>query len=349
MLTAFILVKSTRDGLTHLGAELADVEGVAEVYTVTGEWDFIAVGPGQGCDPSPDQARRHRAHADDGRVPAVLGPRPGGDVRPGTGRQDLLSDLLPVALRAARAGAAVLLESGLAHPGIAAELKGRGDYVTATDRRSESAILEVLAREAPGIAVLAEERGGARASTMWAVDPLDGTTNFTRGFPSVGVSVALLDAGRPVVGVVLAPFLRLEFTAARGGGASLNGERLPPHRELEPARAVVATGFPFRNKGLLPRYLPMFNHALARFEDLRRAGAAALDLAWTASGTFDGFFELGLDTWDVAAGAVMVVEVGGRATDWSGGDAWIDTGDILAAAPDVHEVLLELAAQTTQG
>src|SRR5439155_12484948 len=152
-----------------------------------------ARGPGQGCDPSPDQARRHRAHADDGRVPAVLGPRPGGDVRPGTGRQALLSDLLPVALRAA-----VLLESGLAHPGIAAELKGRGDYVTATDRRSESAILEVLAREAPGIAVLAEERGGARASTMWAVDPLDGTTNFTRGFPSVGVSVALLDAGRPV-------------------------------------------------------------------------------------------------------------------------------------------------------
>src|SRR5439155_257797 len=166
---------------------------------------------------------------------------PGGDVRPGTGRQDLLSDLLPVALRAARAGAAVLLESGLAHPGIAAELKGRGDYVTATDRRSESAILEVLAREAPGIAVLAEERGGVRGSTMWAVDPLDGTTNFTRGFPSVGVSVALLEGGRPVV------------------------------------------------------------------------------------------------------------EVGGRVTGWSGGDSWIETGDILAAAPDVHQVLLELAAHSTQG
>src|SRR5439155_849811 len=202
---------------------------------------------------------------------------------------------------------------------------------------------EGLAREAPGIAVLAEERGGARASTMWAVDPLDGTTNFTRGFPSVGVSVALLDAGRPVVGVVLAPFLRLEFTAARGGGASLNGERLPPHREFEPARAVVATGFPFRNKGLLPRYLAMFNHALARFEDLRRAGAAALDLAWTASGTFDGFFELGLDTWDVAAGAVMVVEVGGRATDWSGGDAWIDTGDILLVDQAAQHIGLDRA------
>ena len=242
----------------------------------------------------------------------------------------------------------MLLESGLPHPGSAAELKGRGDYVTATDRRSESAILEVLAREAPGIAVLAEERGGVRASTMWAVDPLDGTTNFTRGFPSVGVSVALLENGRPVVGVVIAPFLKVEFIASRGAGAFMNSERLPQHRALEPANAIVATGFPFRNKGFLPRYLAMFQGALARFEDLRRAGAAALDLAWTGSGTFDGFFELGLNTWDVAAGAALVLEVGGRVTDWSGGESWIDTGDILAAAPAVHEVLLELAAQPTQ-
>src|SRR5437899_11232796 len=242
-----------------------------------------ARGPGQGCDPSPDQARRHRAHADDGRFPAVPGPRPGGDVRPGTGRQALLSDLLPVALRAAPAGAAVLLESGLAHPGIAAELKGRGDYVTATDRRSENAILEVLAREAPGIAVLAEERGGTRAGTMWAVDPLDGTTNFTRGFPSVAISVALLEGGSPIAGVVLAPFLDLEFTAARGHGAFMNGARLPPQRALEPSGAIVATGFPFRNKKLLHRYLAMFGQALERFEDLRRAGAAALDLAWCAA------------------------------------------------------------------
>src|SRR6266568_3873156 len=233
-----------------------------------------ARGPGQGGDPSPDQARWHRTYPDDGRFPAVLGPRPGGDVRPGTGGQELLSDLLAVALRAARAGAAVLLGSGLPHPGIAAELKGRGDYVTATDRRSESAILEVLAREAPGIAVLAEERGGARASTMWAVDPLDGTTNFTRGFPSVGVSVALLDGGLPVTGVVLAPFLQLEFTATRGGGAFRNGERLPLHRAVDPAGAVVATGFPFRNKALLARYFPVMRQALERFEDLRRAGAA---------------------------------------------------------------------------
>lgn len=253
-----------------------------------------------------------------------------------------------MALRAARAGARVLVDAGLPKPGGAADVKGAGDYVTAWDRRSESAILEVLAREAPGIAVLAEERGGARAGTMWAVDPLDGTTNFTRGFPSVGVSVGLLDGGMPILGVVIAPFLDREFAAARGKGATLNGERLPALRALDPSKAVVATGFPFRNKMLLPRYLSVMERALERFEDLRRAGAAALDLALTATGTFDGFFELGLNTWDVAAGAALVIEVGGRVTDWSGGDGWAESGNILAASPAVHEALLELARESPQ-
>lgn len=245
----------------------------------------------------------------------------------------------------------MLLASGLPRPGLIAvdggrELKSAGDYVTATDRGSEHAILEVLARETPGTAILAEEEGGRRAQTMWAVDPLDGTTNFVRGYPSVGVSVALLEEGMPVLGVILAPFLKLEFKVARGQGAFFNGERLPQRLDVDPSHAVVATGFPFRNKALLTRYLPVFGGALERFEDLRRAGAAALDLAWAAAGTFDGFFELNLNTWDVAAGAAMVLEVGGRVSDWSGGDEWITTGNILAGPPAVHEVLLELAQQT---
>lgn len=254
-----------------------------------------------------------------------------------------------MALRAARAGARVLLDAGLPSPGGAADEKGAGDYVTASDRRSEEAILEVLAREAPGIAVLAEERGGRRAPTMWAVDPLDGTTNFTRGFPSVGVSVGLLDAGKPVLGVVIAPFLGLEFTAAARQGAMKNGERLPRLSAVDPSKAIVATGFPFRNKALLASYEVVMASALRRFEDLRRAGAAALDLAWTSAGTFDGFFELGLNTWDVAAGAALVIEAGGRVTDWSGGDDWVETGDILAASPAVHDALLELASKAEQG
>jgi myo-inositol-1(or 4)-monophosphatase len=250
-----------------------------------------------------------------------------------------------VALRAARAGAAVLLDSGLPRPGAATETKGEGDYVTETDRRSETAILEILARETPGIAVLAEERGGVRADTMWAVDPLDGTTNFTRGFPVVAVSVGLMDGGVPTAGVVIAPFLNLEFAVLRGAGASLNGVRLPALRDVEPSRAVLATAYPFRKKALLPRYRPVAGGAVQRFEDLRRAGAAALDLAWTAAGTFDGYFEMGVNPWDVVAGAALVMEVGGRVTDWTGEDTWVETGNIFAASPAVHEVLLELATQ----
>jgi myo-inositol-1(or 4)-monophosphatase len=253
-----------------------------------------------------------------------------------------------VALRAARAGARVLLDAGLRRPGGAVDMKGAGDYVTAWDRRSEAAILEVLAREAPGIAVLAEERGGQRASTMWAVDPLDGTTNFTRGFPTVGVSVGLLEGRKPVLGVVIGPFLGLEFTAAVGRGAYRNGERLPPPGAIAPSKAVVATGFPFKDHTLLNRYQPVLEAALRDFEDLRRAGSAALDLAWTAAGTFDGFFELGLSTWDVAAGGALVIEAGGRVTDWSGGDGWIETGNVLAGSPAVHDALLELASKTHQ-
>lgn len=221
--------------------------------------------------------------------------------------------------------------------------------MTAADRESEAAIVEVLAREAPGIAVLAEEEGGRRAGTMWAVDPLDGTTNYVHGFPAVGLSVALLEGGRPVLGVVIAPFLGLEFAGERGQGVTRNGEPVPPLRDPDVSRAVLATGFPFRNKQRLERYLPVMEAALRRFEDLRRAGAAALDLAFTASGVFDGFFELGLGTWDVAAGAALVLELGGKVTDWSGGETWLETGDIIAAPASVHEALLELTLRPNRG
>ena len=221
--------------------------------------------------------------------------------------------------------------------------------MTESDRQSEAVIVERLARLAPGIAILAEEGGGARAGTRWAVDPLDGTTNFTRGFPVVGVAVGLLDEGVPVLGVVIAPYLGLEFAAAAGRGATLNGRPLPGLGPGDPGRAVVATGFTFRNRRRWPRHQAVFERAFQRFEDVRRAGAASLDLAWTAAGTFDGFFELNLGTWDVVAGAALVLEAGGRVSDWSGGDGWIESGDIIAAAPAVHEALLELAAEAPQG
>jgi myo-inositol-1(or 4)-monophosphatase len=207
----------------------------------------------------------------------------------------------------------------------------------------------VLTREAPGIPILAEEGGGVRAGTMWAVDPLDGTTNFMRGLPIVGVSVALLRGDQPQLGVIIAPWLGLEFAAERGRGATLNGKPLPRLGPGDPAAAVLATGFPFKARERLGRYLPVLSAALERFEDVRRAGAASLDLGWTASGSLDGFFELGLGVWDVAAGAALVLEVGGVVSDWSGGPDWLRSGDLMAGPPAVHEALLELAGQPPQG
>ncbi len=247
-----------------------------------------------------------------------------------------------IAERAARAAGEVIRASTAVAD---VRTKGAGDYVTETDLRAERAVLDVLRAEAPGVAVLSEEAGGERAGGLtWAVDPLDGTTNFVHGFWAVAVSVALLEDGRPVVGCVHAPVLGETYVGVRDHGATRDGEPLRVSGR-SPGEAVVATGFPFRQKDrLLPRYLHAFEVALRTFEDLRRPGAAALDLAWTAAGVFDGFFELGLSTWDVAAGVLLIEEAGGLTSDWAGGGSHVATGDILAGNPAVHAELLRLAA-----
>lgn len=254
--------------------------------------------------------------------------------------------MLEVAIEAARAGAAVLRKAGLRER--TGDSKGPGDWVTAFDRASEEAILEVLAHRAPGVPVLAEEAGGRWEPTMWAVDPLDGTTNFTRGLPVVGVSVGLLRDGVPELGCVIAPWLDLEMAGGRGLGARLNGEGLPRLADLPVTGAVVATGAPFRHKERLPRYAPVALGAQRRFEDLRRMGAAALDLGWCATGRLDGYFELGLGTWDIAAGSAVLLGVGGRVVDWEGGQGWPRSGNLLAGRPSVVEALLELTGEAAQ-
>ena len=252
------------------------------------------------------------------------------------------ADLLRVAVRAAHAGGDVVARHFAEAP-VGLRTKAPGDYVSEVDTRSEDVIRAVLTEGAPGIAVFGEERGGMRERVGWLVDPLDGTANFLHRFPAVGVSVALVEDGRPVVGVVHAPLLGDTYTAVRGEGAWRGAERLSVSTR-PPGAAICATGFPFRRKDdLLARYLAYFGAALGRFEDLRRAGAASLDLAWVAAGVFDGFFELALGPWDVAAGALLVVEAGGVVTDWAGDDrAWLDSGDILAAPRAVHEELRRL-------
>jgi myo-inositol-1(or 4)-monophosphatase len=253
-----------------------------------------------------------------------------------------LADLLELAERAAVRGGGLVASE---RPIPTAEAKGPGDYVTEVDRASERAIREVLAEGTPDIPVVGEEAGGADGWRSWVVDPLDGTTNYLHGFPVVGVSVALVEYGRPTVGVVHAPFLGQTFLGARGLGARVRTGRHEVEARVSGRpveQAVVGTGFPFRRKGLLPRYLAVFEACFQRFEDLRRPGAAALDLAWVAAGAFEGFFELGLASWDVAAGALLVEEAGGVVSDWQGGPDYLG-GDVLAGSPAIHASLLEIA------
>lgn len=252
-----------------------------------------------------------------------------------------LDALLDAAVGAAHAGGRIVRDAFGATSGVVE--KAPGDWVSDTDTASERAVRAVLLEAAPDIPVHGEEEGGARADVGWLVDPLDGTANFLHRLPIVGVSIALVADGVPVVAAVHAPLLGETFTARAGGGAFREGTPIRVSGRSG-ARAIVATGFPFRAKReRLDEYLPVFERALRGFEDLRRAGAASLDLAWSAAGVFDGYFEQALGPWDVAAGALLVREAGGVVTDWSGDDtAWLDSGDVVAAPPAIHERLLDL-------
>lgn len=255
-----------------------------------------------------------------------------------------LNRLADVAEQAARRGGALVVDA-FGRRGRAAgavEAKAPGDYVTELDRTSEEVIREALAAGAPDVAFFGEERGGRRAEVGWLVDPLDGTANFLHAFPVVGISIALVESGVPVVGVVHAPVLGDTWRATAGGGVRLNGESASVSPRA-PEEGICATGFPFKAKERFETYRPVFEGAFDAFEDLRRAGAAALDLAWVASGVFDGFFELGLGPWDVAAGGLLIREAGGVVTDWDGDEqTWLESGDVVAGPPEGHERLLDL-------
>ena len=250
-----------------------------------------------------------------------------------------------LARAAALEGADVVRSSRAPGAGDAKGLPG--DWVTEADLASERAMKAFLAEAAPDVPFQGEELGGDLEGLRWVVDPLDGTTNFVHGFWAVGVSIALVEDETPVAGAIAAPFMGDCWHAAAGLGASWErpgGGWVPCEvSERAPEQAIVATGFPFRHKERLPRYLAAMERALERFEDLRRPGAACLDLAWTACGVFDGFFELGLAAWDVAAGGLLVREAGGVVTDWDATDAFL-SGDILAGSPAVHEALLAIAS-----
>jgi myo-inositol-1(or 4)-monophosphatase len=253
------------------------------------------------------------------------------------------SEHLKVALQAARAGGRILLEHFGKIDREDADLKATNDYVTFVDRASERAILDHLRAAFPDHTILAEESGRHGEGTFeWAVDPLDGTKNYIHGLPWFAVSIALLGEGRPRVGLVYDPLRDVVFTAERGGGAFRNGRpiRVSSARDLE--GTLLATGFPFRAKSHADRYFETLKEVFRRASGVRRAGSAALDLAHVAMGTFDGFFELGLSAWDIAAGALLIEEAGGVITDVRGGDRYLESGNVVAGSPGVHTSLLRM-------
>jgi myo-inositol-1(or 4)-monophosphatase len=258
-------------------------------------------------------------------------------------------ELLEACVEAARRGGAVLRAKwGQART---VELKGGIDLVTDADRASEAAILEFLHARFPDAAVLAEESGrsgGAPGGLKFVVDPLDGTTNYAHGLPQFAVNVAVLDPAGLAAGATYDPLRDELFTAARGGGAALNGERLAASAARELPFALLVTGFPY-DIHVNPAPLRLFEAFVTRSRGVRRLGSAALDLAYVAAGRFDGFWEERLKPWDVAPGILLAREAGAIVTDLDGGDRMLETGDILAAAPGLHATMLRIIAERRPG
>ncbi|WP_456385255.1 inositol monophosphatase family protein [Desulfolithobacter sp.] len=256
------------------------------------------------------------------------------------------ASLVRAACRAALTGGSILRELyGKPHT---IEMKGTINLVTEADIASETAILASLEEDTPGIAVLAEESAADtpedEQGRQWIVDPLDGTTNFAHGFPFFGTSIALLDRGSPLVGVVYCPMQDELFCAVKGAGAWLNGQPIAVTDTRFLLEALVATGFPYDIHAALDQILAQLRAILPRVRDIRRAGAAALDLAYVACGRLDGFWEMDLKPWDTAAGWLLVTEAGGRVSDFAGNDYSPFLPSILASNGVLHEQLGKLIA-----
>lgn len=255
-----------------------------------------------------------------------------------------------VAVRAARAGADIV-QAGFYRP-LDTEMKDSVDPVTQVDVASEQAIRSVIIGHFPDDEILGEEGGGGdwRQGRVWVIDPLDGTVNFVNRIPQVGISVALWQDGEPLVGVIIDAARNEEFVAARGEGASVDGVEINVSQTARLEDSVVATGFPYDRRQFAAGYLSVVEEVMTRSRGTRRMGAAALDLAWVACGRFDGYWEhggpQGVKPWDVAAGALLVMEAGGMFTNEAGEPNQLEARAHVASNGKVHEDLREIVART---
>ena len=248
------------------------------------------------------------------------------------------------AIEAAKLGAVVLLRHWEQLGKEDADMKARHDWVSRADRESEIAIVSALPQHFPDDAILGEEGGAAKGTSgrTWIIDPLDGTSNYLQHFPVWSISIGLKSGDEMIAGVIHEPLRDLFFTGERGAGAFRNDVRMHVSDQSTVEGAFLATGFPFRAQQYVSVYCDIFEDVISHAKGVRRAGSAAIDLAYTAAGIFDGFFELQLSPWDVAAGSLMITEAGGVISDFSGGDRWFERGNIVGAPPEIHAELIAL-------
>ena len=254
-----------------------------------------------------------------------------------------MTTFLETAIEAARLGGKILMESLSDLETKQVQRKQEFDFVTQVDHRSEEAILQLIRERHPEHSILAEESGGSREEQdyLWIIDPLDGTKNYIHGFPVFAVSVALQFKSELRVGVVFDPVRDELFHAEKDKGAFLNDDPVKVSKTADFSECLLATGFPFRAKHLTEPYLEAFKELFYQASDFRRAGAAAIDLAYVACGRLDGFWELMLNSWDIAAGALLIEEAGGEVTDIWGGDSHLKTGHIVASNGLIHGRITE--------
>ena len=255
--------------------------------------------------------------------------------------------MLNTAVKAARKAGSIISRSSFDLDKLTVRSKRHNDFVSEVDHAAEEAIIETLREAYPKHGFLAEESGAkdAKADYVWVIDPLDGTTNFLHGFPQYCVSIALLHKNAAAHAVVFDPNRNELFTASKGSGAYLNDRRIRVSKTDRLDDALVGTGFPFREVDRIDEYLRMFRNVTCTSSGIRRPGAAALDLAWVAAGRIDGFWELGLSPWDMAAGALLIREAGGLVGDLDGEDRYMASGNIVATNAKLFAALLKLLHQ----
>lgn len=245
-------------------------------------------------------------------------------------------------MRAARRAGDLIVRNVDRGPTLGVRAKSRNDFVSEVDQLAERDIIETIRRTHPDHGFLGEETGRSGGDEfIWIIDPLDGTTNFLHGFPVFAVSLAVERRGRLEHGVVYDPMRQELYTASRGDGAQLDGKRIRVSKQITLDGALIGTGFPYRaNVQWLDNYLAMLKAIMEQTAGIRRPGAAALDLAYVAAGRLDGFWEIGLNAWDTAAGTLLITEAGGRVGTLTGAE-FRQGGNIIAGTPKVFEAMVE--------